>query len=270
MVQRNKAQAAMEFLLTYGWAILVVLVVIGALAYFGILNPANLLPDTCLFQVGISCVDFAASEGYSFTPAGQSKATIYDTKGSTDPANTEPPLLSSLNFDLINNLGEDVYVTEVHVYGDNGLDCMEITLDQCDPSKEDFLMNLIAGYPKFENICFSLTSLCSLKVDIEGTEYGMCTVLGSTSLLTMMFNDYSPEKESLEAITPEKIMFWPNGARLKQNLGPFLTQDYLSLPCVNAPPKGKKMDATIEIKYRKAASDSLDHVVYGELHSTIN
>ena len=46
---KKKAQAAMEFLMTYGWAILVVLVVIGALAYFGVLSPKKLLPDKCLF-----------------------------------------------------------------------------------------------------------------------------------------------------------------------------------------------------------------------------
>ena len=33
----KKSQAALEFIMTYGWAILVVLVAIGALAYFGIL-----------------------------------------------------------------------------------------------------------------------------------------------------------------------------------------------------------------------------------------
>lgn len=56
---KKKAQAAMEFLMTYGWAILVVLVVIGALAYFGVLNPKNLLPDKCLFGPGIgTCTDF--------------------------------------------------------------------------------------------------------------------------------------------------------------------------------------------------------------------
>jgi uncharacterized protein (UPF0333 family) len=35
----RKGQAAMEFLMTYGWAILVVLAAIGALAYFGVLSP---------------------------------------------------------------------------------------------------------------------------------------------------------------------------------------------------------------------------------------
>jgi len=54
---KRKSQAALEFLMTYGWAILVVLVVIGALAYFGILNPEGLLPSRCTLQVGLLCVD---------------------------------------------------------------------------------------------------------------------------------------------------------------------------------------------------------------------
>ena len=53
----KKAQAAMEFLMTYGWAILVVLVVIGALSYFGVLSPATLLPEKCTFPVSVSCID---------------------------------------------------------------------------------------------------------------------------------------------------------------------------------------------------------------------
>jgi hypothetical protein len=35
----------MEFLMTYGWALLVILLVIAALAYFGMLNPDRFLPD---------------------------------------------------------------------------------------------------------------------------------------------------------------------------------------------------------------------------------
>lgn len=35
----KKGLQAMEFLINYGWAILVVLVMIGTLAYFGVLNP---------------------------------------------------------------------------------------------------------------------------------------------------------------------------------------------------------------------------------------
>ena len=54
----KKAQAAMEFLMTYGWAILVVLVAIGALAYFGVLNPGKFLPSSCTLVPGLSCDNF--------------------------------------------------------------------------------------------------------------------------------------------------------------------------------------------------------------------
>ncbi len=54
----RKGQAAMEFLMTYGWAILVVLVAIGALAYFGVLNPGRFLPSTCTIMPGISCTEY--------------------------------------------------------------------------------------------------------------------------------------------------------------------------------------------------------------------
>jgi len=54
---KKKGQAAMEFLMTYGWAILVVLIVIGALAYFGVLNPQQFLPQKCQFSTGLVCVD---------------------------------------------------------------------------------------------------------------------------------------------------------------------------------------------------------------------
>ena len=54
----KKSQAAMEFLMTYGWAILVVLVAIGALAYFGVLSPGRFLPERCSLPSGITCLDF--------------------------------------------------------------------------------------------------------------------------------------------------------------------------------------------------------------------
>ncbi len=50
-----KGQAALEFMMTYGWAILVVLAAIGALSYFGILNPSKFTPDTCLASSGFAC-----------------------------------------------------------------------------------------------------------------------------------------------------------------------------------------------------------------------
>jgi len=59
----RKGQAAMEFLMTYGWAILVVLVAIGALAYFGVLNPSSFLPSSCTMAPGIGCDDYKVATG---------------------------------------------------------------------------------------------------------------------------------------------------------------------------------------------------------------
>ena len=57
----KKGQAAMEFLMTYGWAILVVLAAIGALAYFGVLSPDRFLPEKCTLPSGVACLDFRYS-----------------------------------------------------------------------------------------------------------------------------------------------------------------------------------------------------------------
>ena len=54
----KKGQAAMEFLMTYGWAILVVLAAIGALAYFGVLSPESFLPEKCMLEPGVDCTGF--------------------------------------------------------------------------------------------------------------------------------------------------------------------------------------------------------------------
>ena len=57
----KKSQAALEFIMTYGWAILVVLVAIAALAYFGVLDPGRFLPAKCTLQSGIACLDHKAT-----------------------------------------------------------------------------------------------------------------------------------------------------------------------------------------------------------------
>lgn len=63
LLMKPKAQASMEFLMTYGWAILVVVISIGALAYMGVLNPEKFLPEKCIIVTssGLFCKDYASS-----------------------------------------------------------------------------------------------------------------------------------------------------------------------------------------------------------------
>ena len=59
---KKRAQAAMEFLMTYGWALLVVLIAIAALAFFGVLSPGRFLPSNCNIGIGFACSDFKVSK----------------------------------------------------------------------------------------------------------------------------------------------------------------------------------------------------------------
>ena len=54
-----KGQAALEFLVTYGWAFLVILITVGALYYFGIFDFQKYLPEKCTLGSQISCSDFS-------------------------------------------------------------------------------------------------------------------------------------------------------------------------------------------------------------------
>ena len=58
-INGKRSQAALEFMTTYGWAIIIILVAIGALTYFGFSNPKAILPDKCLFGNGLVCQDSA-------------------------------------------------------------------------------------------------------------------------------------------------------------------------------------------------------------------
>ena len=55
----KKSQAALEFLTTYAWAFLVILIMIGALAYFGVLKPTSIFPAACTFASEFGCIDYA-------------------------------------------------------------------------------------------------------------------------------------------------------------------------------------------------------------------
>jgi hypothetical protein len=54
----SKGQVAMEFLMTYGWILLVVVIVLSALAYVGVLDPYRFLPHNCFLIPGLDCEDF--------------------------------------------------------------------------------------------------------------------------------------------------------------------------------------------------------------------
>jgi len=53
----KKGQAAMEFLMTYGWAILAAIIAIAVLAYFGVFNPGRYTSEMCQLGAPWTCDD---------------------------------------------------------------------------------------------------------------------------------------------------------------------------------------------------------------------
>jgi uncharacterized protein (UPF0333 family) len=62
----KKGQAAMEFLMTYGWAILAAIIAIAVLAYFGVFNPGRYTSEMCQVSAPFTCDDNSVA---SATPA---------------------------------------------------------------------------------------------------------------------------------------------------------------------------------------------------------
>ena len=79
----KKGQVALEFLMTYGWAILVVLVAIGALAYFGVLSPDRFLPSRCTLPAGLACTDFVIDSVANTITVSLRNGLGYDLSGVT-------------------------------------------------------------------------------------------------------------------------------------------------------------------------------------------
>lgn len=80
-LQGRRGQAAFEFLTTYGWVFLIILVVIASFSYFGVLTPSRSLPDKCILGSVLVCREFRVlSTG---TPSGQIDMRVAQNKGET-------------------------------------------------------------------------------------------------------------------------------------------------------------------------------------------
>ena len=80
----RKSQAALEFLTTYAWAFLVILITVGALYYFGVFDFSKYLPEKCIFTSQMECLAFVMEPG-------------------------------EIRIKLVNNLGETITVEEMTV-----------------------------------------------------------------------------------------------------------------------------------------------------------
>ena len=101
MIHHSKrGQAALEFLSTYAWAFVIILIVIGALTYFGVTNPQNLLPDRCNLGAEFSCQNYVASAA-----------------------------ADTVTLRLQNNAGATVVAQNIEIISPDGYSCTASTID---------------------------------------------------------------------------------------------------------------------------------------------
>ena len=53
----SRGQAALEYLTTYGWVLIVIVISVGFIAYFGFLDPYKFIPERCYFGGQLVCTD---------------------------------------------------------------------------------------------------------------------------------------------------------------------------------------------------------------------
>jgi hypothetical protein len=98
----KRGQAAMEFLMTYGWAILAAVIAIGVLASFGVFNPGGTLPTVCTIGAPLGCNVGVAD----------------DTTGVT--------------FEMINGAGQTLTITDITVSGCAGDPTIDLAASNAD------------------------------------------------------------------------------------------------------------------------------------------
>ncbi|MEM0202006.1 MAG: hypothetical protein QXR73_02420, partial [Candidatus Micrarchaeaceae archaeon] len=69
----------MEYLMTYGWAILIIAVVLGALFSLGVFSGSSLIGTACIAQSGYYCQNLVYHDGVLSATVGQSTGTTFAT-----------------------------------------------------------------------------------------------------------------------------------------------------------------------------------------------
>ena len=94
----ERAQSALEYLTTYGWAILVLAIVLAGLYALGLFSPSSFTHSTCTLEADFSCLSTAlSSNGVLFVNIEQSTPSpinVTRVSCTTDVYSLHPLILS--------------------------------------------------------------------------------------------------------------------------------------------------------------------------------
>ncbi|MFW5852676.1 MAG: hypothetical protein ACOCUR_01475 [Nanoarchaeota archaeon] len=142
-MRNKKAQSAVEFLVTYGWAFMMVLGFIGALFYLDVLNFSRLVPDKCEFSSEVDCQEKIILEEF---PEGEANGRIY--------------------VKLVNNMGSNIRILgcSISVPGVEASSdfCLD-TEDACGTGASDLLYK---EWPQGESLLFNFSQCKTTEVGL--------------------------------------------------------------------------------------------------------
>jgi len=105
----SRAQAAIEFLMTYGWAVLIILAVIAVLFYLGVLNTGNSAAKSCAFPAGFTCAEFSVDDsGRLYLDLGQATGRTITVTGIGCATGGSAPSLTSVSVVIGNGMHANV------------------------------------------------------------------------------------------------------------------------------------------------------------------
>lgn len=88
----RKAQSAMEYLMTYGWALLIITIAMGVLFYLDFFNGVATVQSTCISSTGYLCTGLTInSTGYAIVTLGQTGGYPITVTGIACTNSTTPP-----------------------------------------------------------------------------------------------------------------------------------------------------------------------------------
>jgi uncharacterized protein (UPF0333 family) len=116
-MSKLKAQAAMEYLMTYGWAILIVIIVVAALWAMGVFTTTSSVACSPCFSY-FAFVDYAG--GTMVLRNGPQEINITTVTGGTIPATTSYTAGKTITISGISTTG-DVDVTITYTVTTSGL-----------------------------------------------------------------------------------------------------------------------------------------------------
>ncbi|MBD3397654.1 hypothetical protein GF412_00775 [Candidatus Micrarchaeota archaeon] len=128
----KKGQAAMEYLMTYGWALVALVAVIAALMATGAFNPSYLIAEECTLQPDLACTGHL----------------LYIDSGGTP----------QLEFRISNGLGHDILLGDVKVTTSDNEEYESYDLDPAGSKIEQ-------GESK--EVMMALGNLRTIKDDVE-------------------------------------------------------------------------------------------------------